>query len=46
MYSLKSGERLVDGNEGLAYKMDRNQMNLDRPWGKDFFLIFLNFFFF
>jgi len=37
MYHESSEERLVDGKDGLAYRMDRNQMNVDRPWEKNFF---------
>jgi len=31
-------ERLVNGKEGLSYRMDRNRMNVDRPWEKEYFL--------
>ena len=34
----------MDRKEGLAYKIDRNQINLDRSWRKRFFN-FLNFFY-
>ena len=30
-----SKKRLVDEKVGLAYRMDHNQMSVDRPW--DFF---------
>jgi len=32
-----SEEILVDEKKRLAYKMDRNEMNLDRPWERIFF---------
>jgi len=35
-----SEEKLVDGNAGLAYRIDRNQMNFDRPWERFLFLFF------
>ena len=36
-----SEERLADGKKGLAYKINCNQMNVDRPWEKGNFFIFL-----
>jgi len=33
-----SEKRLVDGKIDLAYKMNYTQMNLDRPWGMNFFI--------
>ena len=37
----RSKERLVDGKEGLAYRMDRNQMSVDRPWIFLFFIFII-----
>ena len=38
-YSNESSEkRLGDGKVGLTYRMDNNQMSVDRPW--EIFLFF------
>ena len=40
-----SEKRLVDGKVGLAYRMDHNQMSVDRPWDIFSFLVSCEFFF-